>query len=122
MGHMAEKLQEFQALVGSLQKEYPKEIGGFLSFMKAAESGTALSAKQKEVISVALSVAAQCEWCIAFHVSAAASLGASKGEVVEAGFVAAVMHGGPAVTYLKPLMDAVNEFIPTPSVVAPTSR
>lgn len=114
VGHMGEKLHEFQSLVAELQKEFPQEIQGFMTFMKKAESGPAIPAKQKEVISVALSVAAQCEWCIAFHVSAAASLGATRGELMEAGFVAVVMHGGPALTYLRPLVDAVDEFLPVP--------
>jgi AhpD family alkylhydroperoxidase len=118
MGRMQEKLNEFHALVGSLQKEYPTEIQGFLTFMKKAEGGPALPAKEKEIISVALAVAAQCEWCIAFHVSAAVSLGATRGELMEAGFVAVVMHGGPALTYLKPLVDAVDEF--APAGLAPT--
>lgn len=112
MGHMRDKLAEFQSLIGTLQKEYPQEIEGFMTFMKKAEGGPALPAKQKEIISVALGVAAQCEWCIAFHVSAAVSLGATRGELMEAGFVAVVMHGGPGLTYLKPLVDAVNEFAP----------
>lgn len=112
MGRMADKLHEFHELVGELQKEYPKEIQAFMTFMKTAEAGPALSAKEKEIISVALAVAAQCEWCIAFHVSAAVSLGATRDELMEAGFVAVVMHGGPALTYLKPLVDAVNEFAP----------
>ena len=120
MNHTQEKLDEFRKLIGSLQRDYPKEIQAFLSFMKTAESGPALSAKAKEVISVALSVAAQCEWCIAFHVSAAASLGASRQEIMEAGFVAVVMHGGPALTYLKPLVDAANEFVPAPVAIAAT--
>lgn len=113
MGYMQEKLDEFRKLVGSLHQDYPKELEAFLNFMKTAEGGPVLSAKEKEVISVALSVAAQCEWCIAFHVSAAASLGASRAEIMEAGFVAVVMHGGPALTYLKPLVDALNEFVPS---------
>ncbi len=112
MGHMRDKLNEFHSLVGTLQKEYPKEIQGFLNFMKMAEGGPALSAKDKEVISVALAVAAQCEWCIAFHVSSAVALGATRGELMEAGFVAVVMHGGPGLTYLTPLVEAVNEFAP----------
>ncbi|EQD56132.1 carboxymuconolactone decarboxylase-related protein, partial [mine drainage metagenome] len=54
-----------------------------------------------------MAVAAQCEWCIAFHVKSAVGLGATRGELMEAGFVAVVMHGGPGLTYLKPLVDAV---------------
>jgi len=30
--------------------------------------------------------------------------------LVEAGFLAVLMHGGPALMYLTPLLDAVNEF------------
>lgn len=123
VGHMGEKLHEFQSLVTRLQKEYPQEIQGFMSFMQKAEGGPAIPAKDKEIISVALAVAAQCEWCIAFHVSAAASFGATRGELMEAGFVAVVMHGGPALTYLRPLVDAVEEFVPAaPSPAAGIER
>ncbi|MCL4307900.1 MAG: carboxymuconolactone decarboxylase family protein, partial [Candidatus Thermoplasmatota archaeon] len=38
------------------------------------------------------------------------SAGATRGELMEAGFVAVVMHGGPALMYLGPLVEAVNEF------------
>ncbi len=78
--------------------------------MGKAEAGPALSLKQKELVNVALSVAAQCEWCIALHVKNALNAGASRDELVEAGFLAVLMHGGPALMYLTPLLDAVNEF------------
>ena len=63
-----------------------------------------------------LSVAAQCDWCIATHVQHAAGAGASHDEVIEAGFMAVVMHGGPALMYMTPLLDAVDEFLPRKEV------
>jgi AhpD family alkylhydroperoxidase len=111
-GHMKERLDEFGVLVARLSKEYPSQINSFMNFMQKAEEGPALSMKFKELVNIALGVAAQCEWCIAFHVQAAASAGATREEVMEAGFLAVLMHGGPALAHLKPLVDSIDEFLP----------
>lgn len=66
--------------------------------------------KEKELINTALAVAAQCEWCIAFHVRNAAQAGATKNEIIEAGFQAVIMHGGPAFMWMTPLIQAADEF------------
>ncbi|WP_082030682.1 carboxymuconolactone decarboxylase family protein [Thiolapillus brandeum] len=71
-----------------------------------------LGIKEKELINVALAVAAQCEWCISFHVEQVVRAGASRDEIVEAGFMAVIMHGGPAYMYMTPLLDAIEEFLP----------
>jgi len=107
---MKEKLQEIKKLIGELQKDAPEEINAFLNFLQKAEKDSAISAKNKELINVALSVAAQCEWCIAFHTQNAIKLGASKEELIEAGMQAVVMHGGPALMYMTPLLNAIEEF------------
>ncbi len=112
MGPMKEKLNQIMTLTERLEKDYPTETRGFLSFLKRAEAGKALDIRQKELINVGLAVAAQCEWCIAFHVEEAVKGGASRDEIVEAGFMAVIMHGGPAYMYMTPLMQAVDEFAP----------
>ncbi|HHO68625.1 MAG TPA: carboxymuconolactone decarboxylase family protein, partial [Gammaproteobacteria bacterium] len=68
---MKDKLDQVMTLTQRLEKDYPVETSGFLSFLKRAEAGKALDIRQKELINVALAVAAQCEWCIAFHVEEA---------------------------------------------------
>lgn len=115
MGTMTDKLDEVRTTLGHLGKHYPNEIQGFTNFMAKAESGTALDASMKEVINVALSVAAQCDWCIAFHVDAAVKAGATRDQMMEAGFMAVLMHGGPALMYLTPLVNALDEFLPDSS-------
>ena len=107
---MKEKLEQIKKLIGELQKDAPEEISAFLSFLQKAEKDSAISAKNKELINVALAVAAQCEWCIAFHTQNALKLGASKDELIEAGMQAVVMHGGPALMYMIPLLNAIEEF------------
>lgn len=108
---MKDRLEEFEALVTRLRKDFPTQTLAFMNFMEKAEEGPALSTKLKELVNVALGVAAQCEWCIAFHVRGAASAGATREEVMEAGFLAVLMHGGPALAYLKPLVDSIDEFV-----------
>ncbi len=103
-------MNEVQNLIKSLRKGYPAETNAFLVFMKKAESGPALDRKQKELINISLSVAAQCEWCIAFHVKNAFEAGATKDEIVEAGFQAVLMHGAPALMHLVLLLRAIDEF------------
>jgi AhpD family alkylhydroperoxidase len=112
MNHTREKLKDVTSLMEKLKEDYPAETNSFLRFMNKAEAGKALSLREKELINVGLAVAAQCEWCIAIHVKHATEAGASRDELIEAGFMAVVMHGGPALMYITPLLDAVDEFIP----------
>ncbi len=70
----------------------------------------ALDAKTKDLMNVGLSVAAQCEWRIAFHVRNAGKLGATRAEIVEASFQAVVMHGGSAFMYMERLLDAADTY------------
>ena len=111
MAYMKDRMKEIGDLSRLLQSEFPKETRGFFNFLQEAEGGVNLKAKEKELINVALSVAAQCEWCIAFHVQNAAKLGATRGELIEAGFQAVVMHGGPAFMFMTRLIQAVDEFV-----------
>jgi AhpD family alkylhydroperoxidase len=105
-----ERLEQTNALIEHLMEEYPGETKAFLHFMKAAQSGKALSAKYKELVNVALAVAAQCEWCISLHVKGAVDAGATRDEIMEAAFQAVLMHGGPALMYLTPLVEALDAF------------
>ncbi len=112
MNEMHQKLEEIKELTERLQSEYPTETNAFLGFLNKAEEGKALSMRQKELINVGLAVAAQCEWCIVFHVQNAVKAGATRDEIVEAGFMAVIMHGGPAYMYMTPLFQALREFLP----------
>ena len=105
-----DRMTDVAEVTKRLRAEFPRETESFLTFLKEAENGPNLDAKTKELMNVALSVAAQCEWCIAFHVRNAGKLGATRAEIIEAGFQAVVMHGGPAFMYMKRLYDAADEY------------
>jgi len=70
----------------------------------------ALSEKTKELIALALGVAAHCDGCLGFHAKALARLGATKAEVEEALAVAIYMGGGPSLMYSANAMLAFAEF------------
>jgi AhpD family alkylhydroperoxidase len=110
MGRYTEKLRDIEKLIGTLKKEAPEQIEAFHGFMSAVEKPSALDAKQKELINLALAVAAQCEWCIALHTKGALDAGAKREEVVDAAMQAVLMHGGPALMYMTPVMEALEEF------------
>ncbi|MBN1502158.1 carboxymuconolactone decarboxylase family protein [Candidatus Woesearchaeota archaeon] len=110
MESMNETLNEVQASISTLSKEYPNQIKAFMGFMGEMEKEGALSVKTKELISVALSVVAHCKWCIAFHVKNALTAGATKDEVMEACFVATLMNGGPSLMYTQYVVKALEEF------------
>jgi len=70
----------------------------------------ALEAKVKELIALAISVAARCDDCIAHHVFDALQAGASKQEVADALGVAVLMGGGTGVVYATHAMEALEQF------------
>ncbi|MBU2809453.1 carboxymuconolactone decarboxylase family protein [Acidithiobacillus ferrooxidans F221] len=110
-----DRVNEIAQLTERLKDKYPAEINAFLGFMGKTEGNPALGKAQKELINVALSVAAQCEWCIALHVKGAVTAGATRDEIMSAGFLAVLMHGGPALMYLVRLTEAVDAFLPEES-------
>lgn len=100
-----QKLDQVAKLTRRLKKEYPVETRSFLQFLEKAERGKALDLHIKELINVSLAVAAQYEWCITFHVKQAVRAGAKRDEIIEAGFMAVIMHGGPAYMDTRSVID-----------------
>jgi AhpD family alkylhydroperoxidase len=93
--------------ISEMDPDYAK---AFMGFIQQAEKPGALSTKIKELISIACGVTAHCPFCIAYHVKNAINEGATKREIYEAGFVAGLMGGGPAIAYLRYLIDACDQF------------
>ncbi|WP_456451149.1 carboxymuconolactone decarboxylase family protein [Hydrogenimonas sp.] len=110
MGRYSDKLKDIERLIGELKREAPEQIAAFHNFMAAVEKPSVLDGKQKELINLALAVAAQCEWCIALHTKGALDAGARRDEVIDAAMQAVLMHGGPALMYMTPVMEALEEF------------
>lgn len=103
-------LKDVEEELKLLGEQYPDNMQGFGSFMQAVEKDGALKHKDKEIIAVALAVVTRCKWCIPFHVKKSLEAGASKGEIMEAAWVAALMGGGPALMYIQLVINALDDF------------
>ena len=110
MENMKEVSREFEANLARWQKEWPQQRQGFAALTQAAKAPGALEQKYKYLIAVGLSVAAHCHWCIAANVKNALAHGATKEQVMEAGWVAVQMGGGPSLAYLQLVQQAVDDF------------
>lgn len=88
----------------------PKAMKGFKEFMNSVKIEGTLSAKMKTIIGVAIAVSRQCEFCVPFYTKQALESGATREEILDACMVAALMGGGPAITFIKHVMDAIEEF------------
>ena len=110
MEDMKQTLTEVKRSLAHLGREYPDLMKSFSGFMGEVEKEGALSVKTKELISIALSVACKCKWCIAHHVKSALDAGATKEEIMESCFVSALMGGGPALMYTQLVVKALEDF------------
>lgn len=110
---MAEDVKQVRGEINSflvrLGREYPQFMRHFGAFGAAVEGSGALDTKTKELISVALAVKSQCVDCIVYHTGEAVKAGATRDEVVEAAFVAVLMHGGPALMHVRRVLEVLDE-------------
>ncbi len=83
---------------------------GFGALSKAAMAAGALDEKTKELIAMAVGVAARCDACLGFHAKALVRLGATPEEFREMLGVAVYMGGGPSLMYAANALAAFEEF------------
>ena len=93
-----------------LRKDIPEVMQGFNAMAQSASKAGALDAKTKELIAMALSVAARCDPCVGYHAKALVELGASRAQVAEALGMAVYMGGGPSLMYAAKASAAFDEF------------
>jgi AhpD family alkylhydroperoxidase len=105
-----ELTQAVSANLATLRSDIPDVMKGFNDMARAATRDGALDKKTKELIALALGVAAHCDACIGFHVQALVKLGATKAEVEEALGMAVYMGGGPSLMYSANAVAAFKEF------------
>jgi AhpD family alkylhydroperoxidase len=82
----------------------------FGALSKAAMAPGALDEKTKELIAMAIGVAARCDACLGFHAKALVRLGATPEEFREMLGVAVYMGGGPSLMYAANAQAAFDEF------------
>jgi len=110
--------RQVSANLKKLRKDIPDTLQGFSALALAASRDGALDKKTKELIALALGVAAHCDACIGFHIEALVRLRASRQEVEEALGMAVYMGGGPSLMYAADAISAFEQFEAQSNVAA----
>lgn len=89
-----------------IAKQQPQAINKLYALKNEVFKEGALSAKDKELIAVSLSLTLKCETCLETHALAAKQLGATRDELREAMLVAMYLAGPSAVIW-SPAIDQI---------------
>lgn len=101
---------EISANLKKLRAGIPGTMQAFSALAQAATRDGALDRKTKELIALALGVAAHCDGCIGFHAETLVRLHATRQEVEEALGMAVYMGGGPSLMYAADAIAAFEQF------------
>jgi AhpD family alkylhydroperoxidase len=100
---------EISATLSQLRADIPDTMRGFSAMSQAALRDGALSRKTKELIAMALGIAAHCDACLAFHAEALVKLGCQRAEFEEMLAISVYMGGGPSLMYAARALDAFEQ-------------
>ncbi len=114
----AEVCKNISANTRKLRKDIPDTMQAFSALAQAATRDGALDKKTKELMALALGVAAHCDGCIGFHAQALVKLGATREEVEETLGMAVYMGGGPSLMYAADAIAAFEQFQAEAAVAA----
>ena len=91
-----------------LRRARPDEISAFGEYLKKVRADGALSAKTKELMSLAISLATHCTPCVIWHTKMSLDQGATRDELLETALVAIAMDGGLAYTQAVYMLEAMD--------------
>jgi alkylhydroperoxidase/carboxymuconolactone decarboxylase family protein len=90
--------------------DYQKDLADkFFNWYSAAFADSALTAKEKSLIALAVAHAVQCPYCIDAYSSDAYEKGWDKSQMMEAVHIAAAIKGGAALVHGVQMMNKVKE-------------
>jgi AhpD family alkylhydroperoxidase len=100
---------EISGTLSQLRADVPDTMRGFGQLSQAALRDGALDKKAKELIAMAIGIAARCDACLAFHAEALVKLGCTRAEFEEMLSVCVYMGGGPSLMYAARALDAFEQ-------------
>lgn len=102
-----EDLKKFSSI-----SNFQKELGdSFFSYYGKVFKDSALTAREKSLIALAVAHAVQCPYCIDAYSSDTIAKGYSKEQVMEAVHVAAAIRSGATLVHGVQMMNKVNELV-----------
>lgn len=106
MQEPAEKAVELFRLMNKNRRDIFKSYRGFTESIK---KGSSIDGKYQSLILIACSILSQCDMCISLHVQNAATQGATRDEIIDAGLLAVAMGGSPKMMYMKYVYEEADK-------------
>ena len=105
-------MQSLNEGLSPFRKAQPEAMAGFGQLARAAMSEGVVSAKNKELMALAIGITQHCSGCIGFHVKALIKEGCTRAELEEMLTVCVYMGGGPALMYTAEALSAFDTLSP----------
>lgn len=105
-------IQNINENLATLRKTQPDAMQAFGQLARVAMSEGAISAKNKELMALAIGITQHCSGCIGFHVKALHKLQCTRPELEEMLTVCIYMGGGPALMYAAEALKAWDTMTP----------
>jgi AhpD family alkylhydroperoxidase len=110
LNNWVEQLNNLRNSSGAFASANPAVMDAYRGLNNAQASGSALDAKTRELISLAVAITTRCDGCISSHAAAARKAGATEAEVSEALGTAIALNAGAAFVYSVRAMEAFGQF------------
>ena len=105
---------EKYGLAQKLGTDYPEFFQGLMEFVRAVRKGTALDAKTKQLILTGIAIASRNEDAAVYNIASALSKGATKEEILETCFLAALAGSTQSLPVMKVAIAAPAKAIAIP--------
>ena len=105
-----ELTQNISGSLKTLAQDSPDLMKSFNQLSQVAMRDGVIDPKTKELIALAIGVAARCDGCIGFNVRTLVKMGMTLQELEEVLGVAVYMGGGPSLMYAANALEAFKEF------------
>ncbi len=107
-GKAAEFFDEWKESQQLMKESTPDIARAFGGMFQAMMKEGALSAREKELIALAIGLAVRCVPCMNLHVQKCLQAGATREQILEAAGVAVMMRGGPSFTHVPEVIRALD--------------
>lgn len=103
-------LHEYKHGLGVFSQKMPELARHYNAFTEVCFEEGALSQKEKQLIALGISLFAQDEYCMIYHIKGCLDQGATEQEILEAVGVTAAFGGGAAISQAVTLVqEAITE-------------
>jgi AhpD family alkylhydroperoxidase len=107
-------LVQWKADFQKLRTDAPDVARAFGGLHVASMKPGSLSAREKELIALAVGMAQGCTDCIWLHAEGSLKAGATREQVIEAAGVAVMMGGGPVFVHMPDVLKALDHLQAAP--------